>query len=73
MLTLGSFSNDDGDGKKNGQKVILLLRKKKKNKKNNNFSRASHFFVHSLQSLHDYHVKMPNITLVSDDDFSLSF
>ena len=69
MLTLGSFSNDEGDGKKNGQKVILLLRKKN----NNNFSRSSHFLVHSLPSLHDYHVKMPNITLVSDDDFSLSF
>ena len=73
MLTLGSFSNDDGDGdgKKNGQKVIVLLRKKK--------TKITTFHVHhtflyiSFPSLHDYHVKMPNITLVSDNDFSLSF
>ena len=45
VLTLRSFSNDDGDGKKKGQRLILLLRKKKNNN-NNNFPRASHFFVH---------------------------
>ena len=72
MLTLGSFSNDDGDGKKNGQKVIVLLRKKKKTKITT--FHVHHTFLYiSLPSLHDYHVKMPNITLVSDDDFSLSF
>ena len=72
MLTLGNFSNDDGDGKKNGQKVILLLRKKKKT--TTTTFHVHHTFLYiSLPSLHDYHVKMPNITLVSDDDFSLSF
>ena len=73
MLTLGSFSNDDGDGKKNGQKVIVLLRKKKNKTKITTFHVHHTFLYISLPSLHDYHVKMPNITLVSDDDFSLSF
>ena len=31
-------------------------------KQNNDFARASRFFVISLQSLHDYRVKMPNFT-----------
>ena len=40
LALLGSFSNDDGDGKEDVKKAIGLLRK------NNNFARASRFFVH---------------------------
>ena len=50
---LGSFSNDDGDGNENGKKAKSLICK------NNTSARASHFFVHSLPSLHDYDVKIP--------------
>ena len=39
-LFLGSFSNDNDDGKVNGKKVIGFISKK------NNFARASPFFVH---------------------------
>ena len=39
-LTIASLSNDDGDGKENGQKAIVS------NEQNNNFARASPFFVH---------------------------
>ena len=38
--TLGSLSNDDGDGNGNGRKTIGL------DWKNNNFARASRFFVY---------------------------
>ena len=34
---------------------------------NNNFARALRFFVHSLPSLNDYDVKMPNFTLLVED------
>ena len=40
VATLGSLSNDDGDGNENGKKAIGL------DKQNNNFARASRFFVH---------------------------
>ena len=38
---IGSLSNDDGDGNKNGKKAIGI------NWKNNNSARASRFFVHT--------------------------
>ena len=38
-LTLGSLTNDDGDGNENGTKAIGLDWQK------NNFARASRFFV----------------------------
>ena len=40
ILSLGSLSNDDGDGNENGKKAIGL------DWQNNNFARASRFFVH---------------------------
>ena len=40
--TLGSLSNDDGDGNENGIKPIGL------DWQNNKFARASRFFVHFL-------------------------
>ena len=40
--TLGSLSNEDGDGNENGIKPIGL------DWQNNNFARASRFFVHFL-------------------------
>ena len=42
VATLGSLSNDDGDGNENGKKAIGL------DWQNNNFARASRFFVHFL-------------------------
>ena len=38
VATLGSLSNDDGDGNENGKKAIDW--------QNNNVTRASRFFVH---------------------------
>ena len=42
---LGSFSNDDGDGKRGRQKNNRFVAQ------NNNFARASRFFVHSFTVL----------------------
>ena len=42
VATLGSVSNDDGDGNENGKKAKGLDRQ------NNNFARAARFFVHFL-------------------------
>ena len=42
FYTLGSLSNDDGDGNENGKKATGL------DKQNKNFARASRFFVHFL-------------------------
>ena len=53
---IGSLRNDDGDGNENGKKAKGL------DKQKNNFARASPFFVHSLPSLHDNNVKLPNFT-----------
>ena len=39
-LSVGSLSNDDGNGIKNGNKLICL------DWQNNNFAHASRFFVH---------------------------
>ena len=51
---LGSFSNDDGDGKEDVKKAIGLLRK-------TTTLHVHHAFLYiSLPSLHDYDVKMPN-------------
>ena len=40
-LSIGSLSNDDGDGNKNGKKPGL-------DQQNNNFARASCFFAHFI-------------------------
>ena len=40
VATLGSLSNDDGDGNENGKKATGL------DKQNNNFARASRFFLY---------------------------
>ena len=54
VLILGSFSNDDGDGKEDVKKAIGLLRK-------TTTLHVHHAFLYiSLPSLHDYDVKMPN-------------
>ena len=51
---IGSFSNDDGDGKEDVKKAIGLLRK-------TTTLHVHHTFLYiSLPSLHDYDVKMPN-------------
>ena len=42
VATLGSLSNDDGDGNENGKKAKGL------DKQNNNFACSSRFFVHFL-------------------------
>ena len=39
-LSLGSLSNDDGDGNENGKRAIGV------DWKNDNFARAARFFVH---------------------------
>ena len=52
---------------------IRTWKSNKFNEQNSNFARASRFFAHSLPSLHDYDVKMPNFTFYGgDDDFFLS-
>ena len=56
LVTLGRFSNDDGDGNENGNKAIGLLSK-------TTTLHVPHAFLYiSLPSLHDYDVKMPNFT-----------
>ena len=51
---IGSFSNDDDDGKEDVKKAIGLLRK-------TTTLHVHHAFLYiSLPSLHDYDVKMPN-------------
>ena len=51
---IGSFSNDDGEGKGDVKKAIGLLRK-------TTTLHVRHAFLYiSLPSLHDYDVKMPN-------------
>ena len=53
-MTIGSFSNDDGDGNEDVKKAIGLLRK-------TTTLHVHHAFVYiSLPSLHDYDVKMLN-------------
>ena len=53
-MSLGSFSNDDGDGNQDVKKAIGLLHK-------TTTLHVYHAFLYiSLPSLHDYDVKMPN-------------
>ena len=53
-MTIGSFSNDDGDGNEDVKKAIGLLRK-------TTTLHEHHAFVYiSLPSLQDYDVKMLN-------------
>ena len=55
-MSVGSFSNDDGDGNENVKKAIGLLTK-------TTSLHADHAFLYiSLPSLHDYDVKMPSFT-----------
>ena len=52
--SVGSFSNDDGDGNQDVKKTIGLLRK-------TTTLHVHHAFLYiSSPSLHDYDVKMPN-------------
>ena len=52
--SLGSFSNDDGDGNEDVRKAIGLLRK-------TTTLHVHHTFLYiSLLSLHDYDAKIPN-------------
>ena len=54
--SVGSFSNDDGDGNESGKKAIDLISK-------TSSLHVYHTFLYiSLPSLHDYDVKMPNFT-----------
>ena len=54
LLSLGSFTNDDGDGNQDVKKAIGLLHK-------TTTLHVQHAFLYiSLPSLHDYDVKMPN-------------
>ena len=58
-MTLGSFSNDDGDGSQDVKKAIGLLRK-------TTTLHVHHAFLYiSLPSLDDYDVKMPNCLFTS--------
>ena len=52
--SLGSFSNDDGDGNEDVRKAISLLRK------TTTLHVHYSFLYISLLSLHDYDVKIPN-------------
>ena len=55
-MSVGSFSNDDGNGNENIKKVIGLLSK-------TTSLHVHHAFLYiSLLLLHDYDVKMPSFT-----------
>ena len=55
-MSVGSFSNDDGDGNENVKKAIGLLSK-------TTSLHVHHAFLYiSLPLLHDYDVKMPSFT-----------
>ena len=57
LVTIGSLSNDNGDGSENGKKAVGLDRQ------NNNFARASRFLVHFFAvTTRLYHMKVPNFT-----------
>ena len=51
LVSIGSLSNDDGNGNENGQKAIGL-----------DSALASRFLYISLPTMHDYNVKVPNFT-----------
>ena len=55
-MSVGSFSNDDGDGNENVKKAIGLLSK-------TTSLHVHHAFLYiSLPLLHDYDLKMPSFT-----------
>ena len=71
-LTLGSLTNDDGDGNENGTKAIGLISK-------TTILHVHHAFLYiSLPSLHDYDVKLPSFKFMEyvntqDNDFLFLF
>ena len=71
-MSVGSFSNDDGDGNENVKKAIGLLSKKTS-------LHVHHAFLYiSLPLLHDYDVKMLSFTFYggrkqATTNFSFSF
>ena len=71
-MSVGSFSNDDGDGNENVKKAIGLLSK-------TTSLHVHHAFLYiSLPLLHDYDVKMPSFTFyggrkTSDDKLFFLF
>ena len=71
-MSVGSFSNDDGDGNENVKKAIGLWSK-------TTSEHVHHAFLYiSLPLLHDYDVKMPNFTFYggrkqTTTKFSFSF
>ena len=71
-MSVGSFSNDDGDGNENVKKVIGLLSK-------TTILHVHHPFLYiSLPLLHDYDMKMPSFTFYggrkqATTNFSFSF
>ena len=69
ITTLGSLSNDDGDGNENGKKAIGL------DKQNNNFASDHAFLYISQPSLHVCDIKLPNFTrpLYGVDEQNIKF
>ena len=71
-MSVGSFSNNDGDGNENVKKAIGLLSK-------TTSLHVHHAFLYiSLPLLHDYDVKMPSFTFYggrkqATTNFSFSF
>ena len=71
-MSVGSFSNNDGDGNENVKKAIGLLSK-------TTSLHVHHAFLYiSLLLLHDYNVKMPSFTFYGGrkqvtTNFSFSF
>ena len=71
-MSIGIFSNDDGDGNENVKKAIGLLSK-------TTSLHVHHAFLYiSLPLLHDYDVKMPSFTFYggrkqATTKFSFSF
>ena len=65
---LGSLSNDDGDGNKNGKKAIGFRIGKQQL-----CTCITLFLYISLQSLHDYDVKMPIFTFSATPDKGFLF
>ena len=71
-MSVGSFSNDDGDGNKNVKKATGLLNK------TTSLHVHDAFLYISLPLLYDYDVKMPSFTLYggrkqATTKFSFSF
>ena len=71
--TVGSFSNDDGDGNENVKKAAIGLLSK-----TSGFHARHAFWYISLPLLHDYDVKIPNFTFYvgrkqATTKFSFSF